>query len=243
MMFSIPSVIRRYVRDGREWSELVDTVYKPFIARHGVNGFDPSFPGNRAAALDPQQGWNAEWSLIGNRRRYLVVSNSINAWASTWLHALRQQPGAIVVNCPEWQVASFRPEDLDLLVLLDCTSGIPQFAASMRSSAASVPIFYVLGYGEQASNAVPPAVSDRHFDSNPHIAALLGSRFLFSADGRLLRCRSARRRQAAGRSSLRGCRGGADADRFGAADPFLFPFAWRACLALRRLSPDARDRL
>lgn len=219
-----PSEICRYVRDGHEWSELVDTIYKPFMARHDVGGFDPSFPGNRAGALDPHQGWNAAWSLVANRRRYLVVSNSVNAWTATWLHALRQQPGAIVINCPEWQVASFRPQDLDLIVLLDCTSSgflKPQFDAFQ---AASVPIVYVLGYGEQASNAVPAAMSDRHFATNPHIAALLGHDFYFPQTG--VRFAPVLREGAKllADQAYAVVVAEADADRFGPANPLLFPF-------------------
>ena len=33
-----PAPVRPYVRNEREWSELVDTIYKPFTKRHGVNG-------------------------------------------------------------------------------------------------------------------------------------------------------------------------------------------------------------
>jgi glycosyltransferase involved in cell wall biosynthesis len=235
-----PSVIRQYVRDGREWSELVDTVYTPFLARHDANGFDPTFPGNRAAALDPHQGWNAGWSLIGNRRRYLVVSNTVNAWTSTWTHALRKHPGAIVINCPEWQLASFRPEDLDLIVLLDCTSSgflKPQLDAF---NAASVPIVYVLGYGDQTSNAVPLAVSDRHFAGNSHIAALLGHDFYFPQmgvrfppvlrDGARLLADQAYAAVVAG----------ADADRFGSTDPLLFPFDGVAVPASKHAPPTSR---
>jgi glycosyltransferase involved in cell wall biosynthesis len=234
-----PAPVRPYVRNEREWSELVDTVYKPFIDRHGANGFDPAPRGNRAAALDPEAGWNAEWSLVANRRRYLVVSNSINAWASTWLHALRQDPGAIVANCPEWQLSSFRPVDIDLLVLLDCTSGFlkPQLDA-FRS--ASVPILYVVGYGEQASNAAPAAVVNRHFENNQHIAGLLGHDFYFPQTGI---CFDADRHEGArvlagtvyAAVSTRG-----DADRLALADPVLFPFASVTMPGAAAVSTDAR---
>jgi glycosyltransferase involved in cell wall biosynthesis len=219
-----PAPIRPYVRSEREWSELVDIVYKPFIDRHGANGFDPASLGNRAAALDPRAGWNAEWSLIGNRRRYLVVSNSVNAWASAWLHALRQHPGAIVANCPEWQLSSFRPLDIDLLVLLDCTSGFlkPQLDAFRT---ACVPIFYVVGYGEQASNATPAAVINRHFENNQHIAGLLGHEFYFPQTGT---CFDADRREGARvliASVYAAVSSHGDAGRLMLAEPILFPFA------------------
>ncbi|MEA2874631.1 MAG: hypothetical protein QOH67_4933 [Hyphomicrobiales bacterium] len=234
-----PAPVRSYVRSEREWSELVDTVYKPFIDRHGANGFDPASPGNRAAALDPRQGWNAEWSLVGNRRRYLVVSNSINAWASTWLHALRQQPGAIVANCPEWQLSSFRPMDIDLLVLLDCTSGFlkPQLDAFR---AASVPIFYVAGYGEQASNAMPAAVINRHFENNQHIAGLLGHEFYFPQTGI---CFDTDRREGAkllAANIYAAVSSRRDADRLTLPDPILFPFASAAMPDAAAISTDAR---
>jgi len=176
------SSIRPYVRDGCEWSDLVDVVYKPFIERHGVNGFDPEAPSNRSAAVDPRQGWNAEWSPIGNRRRYVVISNSISAWVSTWLHALRQQPGVIVVNCAEWQLSSFKPRDVDLLILFDCTA---PFVTSQLGSfrAASVPILYVLGYGEQAAVAAPLELAKRHFENNCHITGLFGRDLYFPQAG------------------------------------------------------------
>ena len=234
-----PAPIRPYVRNEREWSELVDTVYKPFIDRHGANGFDPASPGNRAAALDPRQGWNADWSLVGNRRRYLLVSNSINAWASTWLHALRQQPGAIVANCPEWQLSSFRPLDIDLLVLLDCTSGfLKQQLDAFR--AASVPIFYVVGYGEQASNATPAAVVNRHFEHNEHIAGLLGHEFYFPQTGI---CFDADRHEGAkvlAGSVYAAVSSRGDADRLTLTDPILFPFASVAMPGAAAISTDAR---
>lgn len=215
--------VRRYVRNAREWAELVDTVYRPFIERHGANGFDPEIPENRAAGLDPQLGWNADWSLIAERRRYLVVSNSINAWASAWLHALRQQPGAIVANCPEWQLSSFRPVDLDLLVLLDCTAAFLKIQLE-GFRAAGVPILYVLGHGEQASNAVPAALINRQFASSAHITDLLGPEFYFPQTGACFTpaLREGAQALAAGAYAAVAARG--DAERMGLADAVWFPF-------------------
>jgi len=234
-----PAPIRPYVRSEREWSELVGTVYKPFIDRHEVNGFDPAAPSNRAAALDPCQGWNAEWSLVGNRRRYLVVSNSINAWASTWLHALRQQPGAIVANCPEWQLSSFRPVDIDLLVLLDCTAGFmrPQLDTFR---AASVPIFYVVGYGEQASNAMPAAVTNRHFEHNEHIAGLLGHEFYFPQTGISFDADRHEGARVLAGNVYAAVSSREDADRLALTDPILFPFTSVAMPGAPAISTDAR---
>jgi hypothetical protein len=177
-----PAPVLRYVRNAHEWSELVRTVYVPFVERHGPKGYDPTLPGNRAAAIDPRLGWNAEWSLINDRRRYLVVSNSINAWASLWVDALGQQLGAIVLNCPEWQLSSFSPEDIDLLVLLDCTASFlkPLLEAFQG---ASVPVIYAIGYGEQRINYVPAPISQRHFTTNGHITGLLGRDFYFPQVG------------------------------------------------------------
>ena len=173
-----PRPVVPYVRNRAEWSQLVEAVYEPFLTRHGFRDFDPVLPSNRAASVNPEAGWNAEAALIANRRRYLIVSNSVNSWASAWIQALRRQPGAIVVNCPEWQLSAFRPQDVDLVILMDCTSSFlkPQIDAFC---AASVPVVYVLGYGEQPSRALPVALASRHFEKNPHIAALLGSTIYF----------------------------------------------------------------
>jgi glycosyltransferase involved in cell wall biosynthesis len=217
--------VRPYVRDASEWSQLAETTYRPFIARHGANGFDSTLPSNRAAALDPRQGWNADWALIRNRRRYLVVSNSINAWASTWLHAMRQQPGVIVANCPEWQLSAFRPEDLDLLVLLDCASPfITQQLDAFRT--ASVPVLYVLGYGgQQAPNGLPAAISNRHFQANQHIASLLGHDFYFPQTGA---CFDAERREGAkavATDAYGFVAAPEAADRLAVSEPIVFPFS------------------
>ncbi|MEJ0075770.1 MAG: glycosyltransferase [Alphaproteobacteria bacterium] len=218
-----PTRICKYVRNAREWSQLTDAVYKPFLARHSTNGFDPTFPGNRAASIDAMQGWNADWSLIANRRRYLVVSNSINAWASTWLRVLRQQSGTIVVNCPEWQLAAFAPESVDLLVLLDCTAAfIKTQLEAFR--AASVPILYVLGYGEHVSNAASATVMSRHFANNPHIRSLLGPEFYFPQSG--ISFDSNQREGAKSLAHMAYATVSADknSDRFGISDVIAFPF-------------------
>lgn len=216
--------VRPYVRDGREWAKLVETVYRPFLKRPGANGFDPASPGNRAASLDVVDGWNADWSLIANRRRYLVVSNSINAWASAWLSALRQQPGAIVLNCPEWQLAAFQPADIDLLVLMDCSAPFvgPQLPAFR---AASVPIIYVLGYGEQVSNAVPPALEIRLFERNPHIVDLFGSGIYFPQAGASFGPTRRDGAKALARDTYAVVAAERDADRLALTDHISFPFA------------------
>lgn len=177
-----PSALLPYVRSQAEWAELVEKMYAPYFKRRGGNGFDPSYPANRAASIDPQQGWNAEWSLIKTRRRCLVISNSVNPWAVAWIYALRQIPGAIALNCPEWQLAGFRPDDLDLIVLLDCTSPFlnPQLAAFR---AAGVPAVYALGYGAQASDAVAPDLANRFFEQSGHIVDVLGHSIYFPQPG------------------------------------------------------------
>src|SRR4051812_39010482 len=61
-----PRSVVPYVRNGREWSELTETVYRPFLERHGAGEFDPALPSNRAASVNPAEGWNAEWALLAN---------------------------------------------------------------------------------------------------------------------------------------------------------------------------------
>ena len=177
-----PSPLLPYVRSEDEWSELIAAMYQPYFQRRDRNGFDPSYPANRAASIDPRRGWNADWSLLKARRRYLVVSNSVNPWAMAWIHALREIPGAIALNCPEWQLAGFRPDDLDLIILLDCTSPFlnPQLAAFR---AASVPAIYVLGYGAQSTDTIPPDFANRFFEQSGHIIDVLGHSIYFPQPG------------------------------------------------------------
>ena len=151
---------------------------------------------------------------------------------------MRQHTGAIVLNCPEWQLSSFRPEDIDLIVLLDCTSGFlkPQLDAF---NAAGVPVLYVLGHGEQASNVAPAAVINRQFGTNQHIVNLLGDEFYFPQTGA---CFNSAWREGAKVLADRlyaAVSAPRDADRLALREPIFLPFTSVATFGASTTHADA----
>lgn len=135
-----------YVRDDVEWGQAIEVFYQPFLARHPQPGFDPAVVGNRAASVDPTEGWNAEWSLIKRRFRVAVVSNTASPMADLWARGLRRVPGCLVVECPEWELAAFSAGALDAIVLLDASLIYMRPLLELHR-AAGVPVVYALEHG------------------------------------------------------------------------------------------------
>jgi len=152
-----------YVRDDAEWAQAAEIFYKPFLDKNPRKGFEPTLTSNRSAGVDPLDGWNAEWSVTKRRFRVAVVSNTGNPWASLWVRSLQAVPGAIVVHCPDWQLASYPPPALDMIVLLD--SSLVYLAPVLAAQrAAGVPILYALGYGGQPGSNEPRAALEARSD-------------------------------------------------------------------------------
>ncbi len=135
-----------YVRDDVEWGQALEVFYQPFLARHPQPGFDPAVVGNRAAGVDPIEGWNAEWSLIKRRFRVAVVSNTASAVSDLWARGLRRVPGCLVVECPEWELAAFSAGTLDAIVLLDASLIYMRPLLELHR-AAGAPVIYGLEHG------------------------------------------------------------------------------------------------
>jgi glycosyltransferase involved in cell wall biosynthesis len=179
------SSIERWVCSQAEWRQVMETVYRPFLDRHPDITFDPDYPSNRSSAsgIADDDGFAAPWSFGRPRKRFLVVSNAMNGYAAAWLAALRRIEGAMVLNCPEWVLSSFRPEDLDLVVLIDCTAPfISDFLAAFRD--AGVPILVSKAFGGQpAGRDTGASFSSRSFVGNSYVRDLLGGDFYFGQAG------------------------------------------------------------
>ena len=174
-----PVPILPYVKDESEWGDLVRIFYSPFLERHKIDTFEPALPSNRAADLTPEEGWNAPWALIKPRRRVLLVSNAMTAWAVAWMNALERIPGVIVLNCPEWQVSAFKPPAVDLIVLFDSTMPYV-FNEVLEHRSHGTPVMYILGCGGQEAGNESEAAD---VGANIDLRKVLGEGHYFARPG------------------------------------------------------------
>jgi glycosyltransferase involved in cell wall biosynthesis len=159
-----------YVRNEREWQTVVDTIYKPFLIRHSLS-FDPTLKTNRAASTDPLKGWNPSWSLEANRIRVLFLSNAVPSFVAMAIEAVRAIPGAIVVNCPDWQLSAFVPGDIDIIFVVDGANlNTVEYLQSHRQ--ASTRVIYLSLYGRQSDRATLTDLPSHA--TNQHIVSVLG---------------------------------------------------------------------
>lgn len=172
-----------YVLNEKEWEKVIKEVYTPFLRRHKVTGFDPRLPSNRFVSNDAKSEWNFAWSPLKQKRRILVVSNAVNSWASFVIKTLSDESGTIVLNCPEWQLSSFDTSDLDMVILVDCTSNFI-LPSLNKIKIAGVPIIYSSTVQPNSSrDASDEDTLSRNFQNNSHINKLLGSGIFFSQPG------------------------------------------------------------
>lgn len=183
-----PSVIEPYVRNRQEWNEMLETVYRPFLERHNISDVDPWALTNRSEAFSSPKGFSSDgpfqnqWLFANGRKRVLVVSNAVGAWASGWISALSENPDRVVLNCPEWQLSAFRPVDIDLLVLLDtCAGFVVPYVNEFK--AAGVPIIYLLCFGMDDTRKPLDTMIARQFDNCGSIIDGLGLKVFFPQPG------------------------------------------------------------
>ena len=137
-----PAPFFPYIRNAREWLETIKTFYEPFLAARARRP-DAQALTNRELIGSPMRWFSSNTT---SRFRVLMVSNIVGAWASYWIDTLREDDTLIIINTPEWNLSAFKPEDFDLLILLDCAypailstveafnrSGVPMIYASTHA--------------------------------------------------------------------------------------------------------------
>ncbi len=134
-----------YVRNSREWRDVVQQVYKPFSDRNpDANNYTLTLT-NRTQLDHFGFSWAESPSPSAGRRRTLLVSNTYNEHVQRWEQALAEAQN-ICVHTPEWQLSAIPVDSVDLLILADaCAPFIAQFVQKFAD--AGVPVLYSSHYG------------------------------------------------------------------------------------------------
>ena len=118
-----PLRIFPYIRNENEWKEFQGSVYRPFFDKHTNFGDVAPVIHNRfyENRNDPMS-LNAYGSIFRDKKRALIICNRFTPLVEDWKSSFETSLGCITVTCAEWQASAFEPQELDYLIIIDCTA-------------------------------------------------------------------------------------------------------------------------
>lgn len=181
-VFDVEKVLP-YVRSLQEWDSFEEIVYAPFFEGHRHYRYEPLIRHNRLYESVSGYALAPAHAVFPARPRVLFVSNCWSLMIDDWMAAVRSEMNAIAIHCSEISLSAFKPEEIDLVFLFDCTAGfIVEQLGGFRAE--KVPIAYILEHSFDA----PVAYADDplhglNFNEADSIHSLLGVKLYFPQAG------------------------------------------------------------
>jgi glycosyltransferase involved in cell wall biosynthesis len=120
-----PEQVITCVRDLAEWEQVNSTVYQPYFEKHPNYKFTGLLRNNRR--YDPALfGFriNAQSPVFRHRKRLLILTNRLTRGVSDFIEGLKSNPDWMVIQTTEWTFSLFAPEEIDALILIDCSGPV-----------------------------------------------------------------------------------------------------------------------
>lgn len=161
-----PIAVLPYIRDISEWNNIEKVVYEPFFETHPYYSYNKLIVNNRL--YDEGLEYRIAPSPINNvwkkKLRVLLVCNVYHSIIDEWKRALQKNQENIVLTCGEWQLSAFTPQDIDMIIMFDCTARF-MYSHLREFKDYGVPISYISCYGMLPSdNTIPECVDYEKMD-------------------------------------------------------------------------------